>query len=201
MPSSESPQRLLWRQTAIYSILTGALIVIAAVAIGQWTGALKPMINKDFKYPPSDPVKTDPVPCPAGQSPAYPEPNAVPVKVLNGTGQQGLALETATAMAARGFVSPESDNGTPYDGVAKLVAGVNGVNNAYSVLRFFPEGAVITMDLREDTSVDVILGTRFKALRTEEERDADSSVNIVPIESCQDPASIIAELTATNPPA
>ncbi|MDR1189567.1 MAG: LytR C-terminal domain-containing protein [Bifidobacteriaceae bacterium] len=192
-------QHLRWRQAAIYSLVVGALIVVAAVAVGMWTGDLAPMFTEEFKKKPSESPRVDPVPCPVGVDPTYPEPSAVTVRVLNGTKVQGLAGTTASALATQGFPGPTTDNAGLYDGVAKLVAGTAGVNNAYTLAVFFPDDVVITVDRREDASVDVTLGSKFKALLAEEEVAFAADAVIEPLKYCQDAEAIVAKLAPASP--
>ncbi|MDR0626207.1 MAG: LytR C-terminal domain-containing protein [Bifidobacteriaceae bacterium] len=190
-------QHLRWRQATVFSLLVGALVVALVAAIGMWTGALQPFsfFQKDFKYKPSASPAADPVPCPVGEGMTYPPPTAITVRVLNGTNRQGFASETATALAAHGFPAPGADNAAPYDGVAKLLVGQAGVNNAYTLLRFFPDGTVITLDRREDPGVDAVLGVKFESLRAAEELSFDETALIEPVASCRSPEAILAELT------
>ena len=188
-------QHLRWRQAAVFSLLVGALVVVLAAAIGMWTGTIQPLVQKDFKYKPSASPAADPVPCPVGGEVTYPPPTAITVRVLNCTNKDGFAAETATALAAHGFPAPAADNAAPYDGVAKLLVGQAGVNNAYTLLRFFPDGTVITLDRREDAGVDAVLGIKFEALRAAEELSFDETALIEPVELCKPPEAILAELT------
>ncbi|MDR1634125.1 MAG: LytR C-terminal domain-containing protein [Bifidobacteriaceae bacterium] len=178
-------QRLRWRQVTIYGLLIGGLIVIAAWAIGMWTGRLEPLFNEDFKYQPSESAVAQLTPCPVGEAATYPAVTAVTVRVLNGSQRDGLAGETADALAAQGFPAPAADNTAPYDGVAKLVAGREGVNQAYTLARFFPEGTVITIDRREGQTVDAVLGPEFETLRAADEVGFDPSEAIKPMASCR----------------
>jgi hypothetical protein len=88
----------------------------------------------------------------------------------------------------------------PYDGVAKVVVGILGVNNGYTLLRYFPEGSILTMDRREDAGVDVVLGTGFKVLEEPEGVTFDPPVAITPIQSCQRAEAIVAKLGPSGAP-
>ncbi|MDR2374676.1 MAG: LytR C-terminal domain-containing protein [Bifidobacteriaceae bacterium] len=198
MPRRSTPesrrQHLRWRQTAVYSLLGGALVVVMATAIGMWTGRLAPIMDEDFKHKPSETPWAELTPCPVGAGATYPAASAITLRVLNGTVKQGLAGDTATALAAQGFPAPTTGNTVPYDGVAKIVAGIAGVNHAYTVAQFFPEGVVITMDRREDTTVDAVLGNKFEGLLAAEVVDFDPAAVIEPARSCLAPESIVGHL-------
>ncbi|MDR0595038.1 MAG: LytR C-terminal domain-containing protein [Bifidobacteriaceae bacterium] len=199
-PSTPESRRrnLRWRQAIIYSLLIGALVVAAATAVGIWTGRLKPMFNDEFKYKPSESPRVEPVPCPSGEGATYPELTAVAVRVLNGTDRQGLAGNTATALAAAGFPAPEPGNAPQtYDGVAKLVTGAEGINNAYTLWLYFPDDAVIAFDATHaGPGVDVHLGAKFQALRPADEVVFDAAAAIIPIDGCRSAESILADLPA-----
>ncbi|MDR2565088.1 MAG: LytR C-terminal domain-containing protein [Bifidobacteriaceae bacterium] len=186
-------QHLRWRQATIYSLLVGGLIVVAAWAIGMWTGQLQPMFNDDFKYKPTESPQAQMAPCPVGAGATYPAVTAVTVKVLNGTNKDGLAGNTAQALAAQGFPGPATGNALPYEGVARLVAGGEGVNQAYTLLEFFPEGTIITIDRREGTLVDAILGSEFVSLRAPEEIGFDPAATIEPLPSCRQLDEILSQ--------
>ncbi|MDR2378764.1 MAG: LytR C-terminal domain-containing protein [Bifidobacteriaceae bacterium] len=193
----ESRRRhLRWRQTAVYTLLIGALALVLAAAVGMWTGYLDAPFHEAFKYKPSASPEALAAPCPVGTGATYPAPAAVAVKVLNGTNRDGLAGATAETLAAYGFPEPTTGNAASYDGLAKLVVGAAGVNDAYTVAEFFPEGVVITLDRRADASVDVILGGDFQSLLVEGELAFDPAAEIEPIPACVAVESILAGMGA-----
>ncbi|MDR2114678.1 MAG: LytR C-terminal domain-containing protein [Bifidobacteriaceae bacterium] len=193
-PEERRQRNLRIRQVTVYTLLIGLLLVAGGGALGMWTGHLDIPGKATFKYKPSSSPKALNVPCPTAPDQVYPPTSAVPVHVLNGTRRSGLASATADDLAAHGFASPDAADTAPYDGVVKLTTGVQGVNGAYTLLQYMPEGAELTLDKREDTSVDVILGAEFTSLPTAEQMTFDSAAPIKPIEFCQAPAALLNQL-------
>jgi hypothetical protein len=192
-------RHLLWRQTAVYGTLTAAVVFVAVMAVGMWRGDLDPVLQTDFKVKPSETADPLPIPCPAGPDAAYLQPSAVVVQVLNGSGQTGAAQAAAAVLAGHGFPSPQFGNGSPYDGIVMVVSGVTGVNGAYTVLQFAPEGSVVVLDRREDATVDLILGSRYKELPGEDAITYDPAAVIEPQEGCRE-ASVLLEILPTPKP-
>jgi hypothetical protein len=105
----------------------------------------------------------------------------------------------ADDLASRGFPTPTSGNAAPYDGIAKLVAGVAGIDGAHTLLQFAPEESVIVLDRREDATVDLILGADFERLRTEEEVVYDPTAVIEPLDGCLAADKLLKDLPALPP--
>jgi hypothetical protein len=193
-------RHLRWRQTAIYLTLAAGVAFVGVMAYGMWRGDLAPVLNADFKAAPSASAEVLPVPCPSSPEAVYPEPTAVVVQVLNGTGVSGLAAEAADVLASHGFPEPAPGNAPRYEGLVKLVVGVQGVDGAYTLLQFAPEGAVIVLDRREDATVDIILGAEYQSLRSEEEIALEPASAIVPLDGCRAAEDLLDELPAPAPP-
>jgi hypothetical protein len=197
----ESRRRhLRWRQTAIYGCLIGAVGFVAVMAVGMWRGDLAPVLGADFKVAPSEQAEKLPVPCPSGTEVTYPEPATVVVQVLNGSGQTGVAAAAADVLAGHGFPSPLPGNAPYYDGLVKLVAGTAGIDGAYTVLQFVPEGAVIVLDRREDQTVDLVIGRDYERLRADEEVSFDAAAVIAPLDGCAAAEDLLDDLPPLPPP-
>jgi hypothetical protein len=170
------------------------MALVAASGIGVWTGRLAPLVDKDFKYKPSPTAEVVPIPCPIDAAAIYPTPADITVHVFNASGRQGYAKSAADFLSAQGFPVPSAANAAAYEGVVKVISGVDGVHNAYTVFQFMPDGAVLTVDTRADNSVDVILGSNYPGMRALDQVTFDREGIITPLPSCQPATEIIAKL-------
>jgi hypothetical protein len=107
--------------------------------------------------------------CPPTQSaPAVVAAHDVRVNIYNATKRHGLASEVARQLRQRGFVVGKVSNdpaGRTVSGIAEVRASAAGTATARTV------GAqvasfVAVPDQRKDSSVDLVLGAAFRALRT-----------------------------------
>jgi hypothetical protein len=198
--TAESRRRhLRWRQSAIFTALVAAVAFAGVMAYGMWRGDLATMFDADFKSPPSPSAEPLLIPCPSSGQAVYLEPTAVTVHVLNGSGETGQAAEAVEVLAAQGFPEPTAGNAARYQGLVKLVAGVQGVDAAYTLLQFSPDGSVIVLDPREDASVDMVLGTEYDALPSDEEIVYEPASAIQPLDGCRAVEELIGQLPAPSP--
>jgi hypothetical protein len=189
---TDSPERhLRWRQAAIFTTLIGLVALVGLFAYGMWRGDLATVLNAPFKDKPAEEEEVLAVPCPVAPAEVHTPTTAVPVKVMNGSGQSGAAAATASALAALGFPDPSSGNAARYDGVAKLVAGPVGVNGAYTLLQYLPQGAVLVLDSRDDASVDLILGAEFTDIREAQDVTYSADTPIQPLDGCRQVAELL----------
>lgn len=108
----------------------------------------------------------DGVRCPdPGAKPA--KPKKVEVTVLNGTSRGGLAGKVSDALDERGFSTGKAGNTKSASGAVTIVYGPSGYLQASAVAAQFSKPK-LTLDDREDTSVDVLLGGGFKDLADED---------------------------------
>ena len=97
-----------------------------------------------------------------------PKPGTVSINVYNATDRTGLAASTAGVLKGRGFTVGEIANdplGKTVRPSAELRYGPKGEQNA-KLLSFYIPGAKLVQDDRTDASVDVVLGEKFKAVRS-----------------------------------
>ena len=105
-----------------------------------------------------------PTPCPA-QTVAKPAETSV--RVLNSTSRPGLASSVAKTLKGRGYVINAVGNaqsGTAGASSALIVYGAGGVERARAVAAQVA-GAKLRGDARTSTTVDIIIGDKFKAVR------------------------------------
>ena len=147
------------RQNLTFAIVSVVLIAIAAAAALVFSGIVSVPFGNDFsvkvKY-----AEVGDIPCPTADSKPV-SPSQVSVTVINTTQHQGLASKATDMLTTAGFQAEEPKNDDiEYTGRVRITTGPNGVDNAYSVARFFP-GAHVRLTDSQDASVTVELGTFY----------------------------------------
>ena len=147
------------RQNMTFAVVGVAMLVVAAVAALVFTGIVPVPFGNDFsvkvKY-----AETGDIPCPTADSKPV-APSQVSVTVINTTQHQGLASKATDMLTAAGFQAQEPENAdVEYSGKVRITAGLNGVDNAYSVARFFP-GSHVRLSDATGSDVTVELGTFY----------------------------------------
>lgn len=176
-------RHLQQRQTLIFGILVTAMVAVALVAAAMWGN----VIPSPFARPFSSPAPTDA----ASQSAPCPPPDSLPapfgeitVNVLNATDQSGLAASTASGLAQYGVViSQEGNYGGTLEGVATVVSGPRGLQAAYTVAELMA-GATVTLDGRDDATIDVVLGGAFSEVPLPEASTLDPEQPLTPPPGC-----------------
>lgn len=167
-PQGDRPRRGKPWATAIL------IILMMAVIFGGTYGAV--VLLRGGGTEPA-PTTTTPAVCvtvtvtPAA---ALPDPAQVTVNVYNATDRAGLAKRTADELKARGFGIGTVANdplGATIAGVGEIRYGVDGEDNAL-LLKLYVPGAKLVADDRTDTTVDLALGQKFKAVRAQDKVDA-----------------------------
>jgi hypothetical protein len=156
------------RQAVIFGVLLAGLGVAGLGAAAVYTGNLElPFLARGFSSPEPTGLAAADSPCPPEGATPVPYGQVV-VNVFNGTTRVGLAGDTASALAARGFVIGTQANAsaqgyTGYDGTALIQFGSQGVAAAYTVAAQI-DSPLLVMDDRGDASVDVVVGSSYNAL-------------------------------------
>ncbi|MBT2514177.1 LytR C-terminal domain-containing protein [Arthrobacter sp. ISL-30] len=138
------------------------LVLLLGVLAAGIVGAVA-ILNGQIKVPsavsPREPTSL----CPTATFDYLPN-DQVKVNVFNGTSRPGLAKTVADQFQARGHQIGEVGNkGTGYTGVAVVVSGAAGQAAAFNVQRNLA-GTDYFQDVREDSSVDVIITDEFSGL-------------------------------------
>lgn len=153
------------RQAVIFGSLVAGLAICGLGAAAVYTDALTlPFLERELTSPPPEAVvEAAPVPCPAAD--ALPVPfNTIEVNVLNGSGRAKLAGSTSTALTGRGFVVLTTANYPAHiDSNVQINFGQEGIAAAYTLAANVHD-AVLVLDLREDATVDLVLGEAFDTL-------------------------------------
>lgn len=156
------------RQAVVFGVLLGGLAVAALGAAAVYTGSWEPpLLARDFSSPAPTGLAAANSPCPPEGATPVPY-GQVAVNVLNSTSRVGLAGDTASALASRGFTIASENNATAmgyssYDGTALIQFGTQGVAAAYTVGAQF-DSPQLVLDTRADATVDVVVGSRYNAL-------------------------------------
>ncbi|MHA3702745.1 LytR C-terminal domain-containing protein [Jatrophihabitans sp. YIM 134969] len=129
-----------------------------------------------------------------GSAPQLPANAAVTVTVLNGVGTDGLAGQALDAFGKAGFGKGNVGDADPLAGIATVTSGPNGTAGALLV-HYYLTGSTVTVDTREDTSVTVTIGARYRGLATA----AQAKQAMIAAQVSQSPAAPGA--TATGAPA
>jgi len=200
--AGEVKRNLVIRQALIYGLLVSGLVVAGVASWGMFTGRLTPWFEQDFSTKPSPTLNEGPQPCPLSATSVYPEPRTVEVNVLNASDRAGAAGAGARVLEELGFVTTAANASTGlYQGGIKLVTGLAGVDNAYAVLKVLPPSAVLTMDGREEATVDVVLGEQADSFLAPSEVEYTANEPIVPIVGCKPAAEVAEGLGTKAPPA
>lgn len=158
-PSGDGPRKR-------HPVATGAIVVLMMVVLfGATFGAvrlLRGSSTPDASGPTAAPCVTTTV----QPGLVLPKPATVTVNVYNATDRAGLAARTAADLKTRGFGIGKIANdplGKSLTNVAEVRYGPAGKANAQLMVYYVP-GATLVLDKRTDTTVDLVLGTKFKAV-------------------------------------
>lgn len=146
------------RQTVILGVLLLALAAVLVVAWLMWLQVLPSPFARDFNTPPPDESNSIACPPEGAVTVGYSE---ITASVYNSTNRAGLAGGVAQSLTSVGVVVNQTANWDELVlGVGFLRTGVNGLEEAYTLLQSFP-GMIVTKDAREDALVDIVLGADY----------------------------------------
>jgi hypothetical protein len=190
------------RQAVVFGTLVALLLLAGLTSAAVYTGALDlPFLDKEFTTPPAEATTDLPdPPCPPdGTLPvAY---NAIQVSVLNGSGESGLAGQTATSLTERGFAVLGTGNyPVPLAVPAQISFGQAGLASAYTLAAHL-DRPVLLLDTRADASVDLALGTGYTGLLDPASIVLDPAVALTPAPGCVPLALALADAVAPPAPA
>lgn len=159
------------------------MLAVALVAAAMWGNVVPSPFSRPFSSPAPTEAARSSVPCPPAD--ALPAPySEITANVYNATDETGLAARTASGLAQYGVViSQESNYGGDLEGVANIVSGPRGLQAAYTVAQIVP-GSTVTLDGREDATIDVVLGGSFSEVPAPEETAIDPEQPLPPPPGC-----------------
>lgn len=173
------------RQAVVFGSLIAGLAVAGLGAAATYTGALDlPFLEREFASPaPEAGTVTAPPPCLAEGTLPVPYTD-VQVTVLNGAGIAGLAGQVQGELSSRGFTVLAAGNfPTSLPGTSQIMFGAQGVAAAYTLAAHVPE-PVLVLDLREDATVDLVLGETFGVPVPLDSVPLDPETPIASVEGC-----------------
>ncbi|MDR0945225.1 MAG: LytR C-terminal domain-containing protein, partial [Bifidobacteriaceae bacterium] len=155
------------RQVAIFGVIAAVLAVVGVVAAGAYTGRLTiGFISHPFSSPTPSATDYGPTPCPASDDAKYPANAKITVRVLNASTITGAAGSVGQTLQARGFkVDSVASISEDFQGSILVRAGYKGIDAAYMVLTHMPDDAKLTVDDRDTSVVDVIIGAKYNGIR------------------------------------
>ena len=164
----QAKKRRRTRQNVVFSVMASFVVLgfVAAVLIftGNWPLAEEPAEDAVADTP----VTIENPVCPDVEFKVQ-DPASVQVRVLNTTGESGLAGATAETLKERGFtITSITESASDYaNEVGAVIAGPKGYAQALSVQRQLP-GAVFVFDKeRRDARIDLEVGAKFEGLEKE----------------------------------
>src|SRR3712207_4466883 len=117
----------------------------------------------------AEPVEEEPAA--TAEAPQTVDPTSVAVEVLNGSGTSGLAAKAADALTASGFTVPSKGNADSSDHDLTEVRYATGDEAlAATVAATMPGSAVVAVDSLTPGTAQLVLGSDFNAVRSEERR-------------------------------
>lgn len=172
------------RQTLVFGFAILGMVVALLLGFLGLTGSILLPFGSDFtkKVHLAEPGDT---PCPRpGARPVDAE--GARVRVFNTTSRTGLAGTVGTSLEELGYELAGTDNSAPYRGFVKIEAGPRGVDDAYTVARYFGNDTRIVLTDAEDRTLTITLGVSFESLppMAELEEIAASRTALVPKTGC-----------------
>jgi hypothetical protein len=195
-PSGDGPRRR-------HPVATGFLVLLMmAVLFAATFGAVR-LLKGDSGTPSAS--GSSPATCvtaTATPGASLPKPATVTANVYNATDRAGLARSTAATLRTRGFGIGSIANdplAKTLTNVGEIRYGPSGKDNAL-LMRYYVVGATLVLDQRTDTTVDVVLGQKFKAIPDQKVIDAALAKPVVVTSGagCPSPSAKPASPTATG---
>lgn len=152
------------RQAVIFGVLLAAVAFAGLGSALVYTGHMTvPFLDRGFSSPEPTAFVAADSPCPPAG--ALPVPyGEITVNVYNGTSRPGLANQTADALSSRGFViASKATAPERLDGAPVVQFGATSVAAAYTLAAHL-DGALLVLDDRADTTIDLTVGSTFNRL-------------------------------------
>lgn len=188
------------RQVLFFGVLAIALGTVAFGAYSIYTGTMVGPFSAPFVTKAADFKSTITLPCPPSDSLPM-DTGEVLVRVFNGTARAGLAGTVLTDLEGRGYYVAGAANWTrTYDGTARIMFGVDGIREGYTVARNFLDPELI-LDTRPGVTVDVVVGAEYGTeLVPLTELSADSELPLSAPAQCENARLIDPEPAPKNLP-
>ena len=171
-------------QTVVFGAAMLGLVILFLLGFLGVSGALPLPFGADFSKK-ENYAETGDIPCPTpGARAGYPE--GVDLTILNTTPTPGLAGKVAGTFEELGYTITATDNAPQYHGLARIEAGPRGVDDAYTLARYFPGEVRIVLSSTETRGLTVVLGNKFEKLVSKKEREEllDRHSPLMPASRC-----------------
>ncbi|GHH79737.1 LytR C-terminal domain-containing protein [Promicromonospora soli] len=153
------------RQAVVFGVLIAFLAVCGIFALAVYSGAISSPFNRPFTTVGVTEQETYPVPCvpeasgqPDGALPsAYSDTQ---VRVLNASGESGLATAHESVLADRGFNIVGKGNVPVLLQESEIRFGRKAIVQAYTLAAQFPEIRLV-LDDRVDRKIDLLIGEDY----------------------------------------
>lgn len=168
----------------MFGVAILGLIVAAVVALLSLAGSVLLPFQAEFNKKEHVAQPGD-IPCPTpGARPT--DPDGVRLLILNTTSTTGLAGSVGNSFEELGYTIAGLENAPPYRGYVKIEAGPRGVDDAYTIARYFGGDTRIVMSSAEDRTLNITLGLNFESLppAAEIEEILASRTPLVPLLGC-----------------
>ena len=155
------------RQAVVFGVLIAFLAVCGIFALAVYSGAISSPFNRPFTTVGVTEQETYPVPCvpPVEGQPDGALPSAysdTQVRLLNASGESGLAKAHRTVLVDRGFDIVATGDVPVLLKESEIRFGRNGIVQAYTLAAQFPEIRLV-LDDRTERRVDLLIGEDFEA--------------------------------------
>ena len=163
------PRARRWPRVILTVVI---LAMVAAAGYGAWWWLTQR--PEGDPAPTASPTRTCTTPTPKPPK-KLPAPGDVTLAVANGTDRNGLAVETADAFAARGFVVTDVGNtDRPVKaGTAEVRYRKADVASAVVVASYVPGATLVMVNRVEDAAVAIWLGPDFTRVVPSDEADPE----------------------------
>lgn len=164
-------------------VITYAMIFLSAclvLALLVYFNVISVFFNSDTAGPENNYGVT--APC-APEGAVAVEPSDVTVRVLNGTNKSGIALAVSEALNNRGFTTEGVGNASTTYERTEILTGKNTLAQAYTLYAQF-SNAILRLDNRTDSLIDVVVGNNFDNLRATDKIALKTGAKITSIRGC-----------------
>ncbi|WP_124054373.1 LytR C-terminal domain-containing protein [Arcanobacterium ihumii] len=185
---SEYRRKIHERQVLLFGIIGAVMVFLLLLNTLFWTGLIPFPFKHEFS---KKEVATLVYPCSdEGAKPT--ELKKIPVRVFNASGKSGVAKTVSDGLKTHEIQVSSTAN---WDGDSKvaeptrILTGVDGINNAYTLRAFFPDSKVVYDPTLKSEIVDVVIGEGWSEMHSHP-TEQDFTDAMKPQEKCTDPSDL-----------
>jgi len=178
----------------VFGVLIAFLAVCGIFALAVYSGAISSPFNRPFTTVGVTEQETYPVPCvpPVAGQPDGALPSAysdTQVRLLNASGESGLASAHKTVLEDRGFDVVATGNVDVVLQESEIRFGRNGIVQAYTLAAQFPEIRLV-LDDRVERRIDLLIGEDYEAPLSVDDVEVTADRPLRNVEGCVSAKSI-----------